>query len=454
MPGTDAKKEYELLDTLFDELFPIMRSITGPGIEQSFQIFSRYMPLDITKIPTGTQVFDWTVPPEWHFKSAVLTGPDGEMICDASEFNLHVVNYSESVDAELSLDELQPHLHSIPELPDAVPYVTSYYKRRWGFCLSHSVREKLKPGTYHAKIETEFVDGGVPFAECTLPGESEREILLTSYLCHPSLANNELSGPLVLLALFNRIKNWDSRKFSYRFLLNPETIGSICFLYKRGKEMKRLLEAGLILTCVGGDSDRLRYMASRRSDTKLDRILHHVTSTSKLTLDEDIYSIPFTPLYGSDERQFCSPGFDLPMAQISRSTYGQYDGYHNSLDTKEFMSIENLIKSVNSIETILKYLESEKYPVNQSPFGEPFLGKRDLYPQLNAPITRTRSKDSLDDGRIQLDRILTILNMADGNKSVTDMEEACGCSREELERLLKILEDNKLIDYGNKIQEL
>ena len=439
-------KELELLNSLFDELFPIMRSITGPGIEKSIDIFKRYMPLEITKIPTGTQVFDWTVPPEWHFKEAILIAPNGDVVCDAKKNNLHVVNYSEAIDKELSLKELQSHLHSIPELPEAIPYVTSYYKKNWGFCISHNQRKKLKDGTYKVIIKTKFVDGGVPFAQCKLEGESEKEILLTSYLCHPSLANNELSGPLALLALYNRIKRWEKRRFTYRFLLNPETIGSLCFLYKHGKELKKNLKSGLILTCVGGPSNQLRYKSSRQKDSLINKTMNY----DKLNVALPIEIIPFSPLGGSDERQYCSAGFNLPMGQISRTTYGNYDGYHNSLDDKDFMNIKSLIESTKTIEQILKYVEVCGNPVNLSPFGEPQLGRRGLYPNMNSNITRKNSADEIMDSRTQLNRILYILNMSDGDTSLIDIAKKADCSVDDLMPTINTLEEINLIKYNTK----
>ena len=442
--------EKEFLDRLFDELFPIMRSITGPGLEQSIDVFSRHMPLQITKIPTGTQVFDWIVPQEWHFSEAKLIGPDGEIVCDAKINNLHIVNYSEPVDKKLSLQELNPYLHSIPELPDAIPYVTSYYKRNWGFCIPHNQRMHLKEGTYHVIIKTKFVDGGVPFAQCKLEGESKKEIMITSYLCHPSLANNELSGPLALLGLYNRISKWNKRRYTYRFVLNPETIGSLCFLYKHAKELKENLVSGLILTCVGGPSKTMRFKSSRIDDSLINRVIEYDKKNIPLPMEK----IPFSALGGSDERQYCSPGFNLPVGQISRTTYGTYDGYHNSLDTKEFMGIDHLVESIDNIEQILKYVEVCGNPVNLSPFGEPQLGKRHLYPNMNSNNTRKNSTDKYVDGRTQLNRMLLMLNMADGKNSLIDIAREADCSVDEILPTLTKLEEHNLISYNINIEEL
>jgi aminopeptidase-like protein len=410
-PDLSSRK---FLDALFDELFPILRSITGPGLQKSIGIMARYMPLNMSLVPTGTQVFDWEVPPEWHLKSARLTGPDGTVIADADVFNLHVLNYSEPVDATLPLAELEKHLHSIPELPDAVPYVTSYYKRRWGFCIADKLRRSLKPGSYHAKIDSSFPRGGVPVADCFLAGESTREIMLSSYLCHPSLANNELSGPLVLLGLYHRVKAWPRRRFTYRFVINPETIGSLCYLHLHGEALRKNLHAGLILTCVGG-REKLSYKKSRRGDSVLDRLVEAEGVKRAIRVRK------FDPRSGSDERQYCSPGFNLPVGQMARTVYNEYPGYHNSLDNKAFMSVDALVASINEIESLLKTAEIAGCFVNQSPYGEPQLGKRDLYPNINSAATAQYSNDGVIDARTFLNHLLTILNYSDGQHAMLDI---------------------------------
>ena len=382
--------ERELLNRVFDDLFPLCRSITGPGIEASIDYFKQYIPLTVEKVPSGSKVFDWTVPPEWHFKRARLWGPGGALICDSDVSNLHVVNYSEPVDGEYTLEELNPHLHSLENHPDAIPYVTSQYQRTWGFCLPHNQRLALKPGRYKVEIDATFKeDGGVPFAHYKLDGESDREILLTSYLCHPSLANNELSGPLVLLALYQRIKKWPKRRFSYRFLLNPETIGSLCFLSKYFEHLKVNLEAGIILTCMGGPGENLRYKASRQGESLFDKTVKALTEHT-----DDYRFVTFSPLSGSDERQYCAPGFNLPMGQLSRSLNLPSAPYHSSLDDKESMNMDKIIESVDQVEALLKLAEYSGNPVNQSPYGEPQLGKRGLYPNLSSLNTSEHSADN------------------------------------------------------------
>lgn len=442
------QQEYQMLDTIFDDLFPLLRSITGPGIEASLNYLSQYMPLTMEKVATGTNVFDWEVPKEWHCRSATLIGPDGQTILDIKNNNLHIVNYSISYDGNLSLDELQAHLHSLPHLPTAVPYVTSYYNKAWGFCLSEQQRASLKPGNYTVNIDTEFVDGGVPFSQFLLPGDSPKEVLLSSYLCHPSLANNELSGPLVLVGLYLRMLKWPKRRYSYRFLLNPETIGSLCFLYNHGKHIKEQLISGLILTCLGGDQEKIRFKHSRMNSSLFDRCAQH------LERSKTVRTIPFCPTGGSDERQFCSPGFNLPMLQVAKTFTTEYEGYHNSLDTKEFMSIESVQNSIDQLEQFLLHAELCGFPINQSPFGEPQLGKRNLYPSMNAEHTRKQSSDSVLDGRLYLNAILLILNNSDGKHDLFDIAKLVGCDVTDLYPLIERLESESLIKYGVEVPHL
>jgi aminopeptidase-like protein len=431
--------DYALLDTIYDRLFPLMRSITGDGIEQSLAIMAEAMPLDIFGVPSGTQVFDWETPPQWNCRSACLTGPDGAVVCDMAQSNLHVVNYSEGVDRHLTLEELQPHLHSLPHLPDAVPYVTSYYNRTWGFCLSHTQRLALKPGTYRVHIDADFSTGRVPLAHTFLDGDSRREILIPSYLCHPSLANNELSGPLVLLGLYHRLKAWPRRRHRFRFVLNPETIGSLCYLHLYGDDLMANVDAGLVLTCLGGPGN-LTYKTSRRETATVDRLADHWQARG-----EAIRLRPFTPTGGSDERQYCAPGFNLPVGQFARCAYGEYDGYHNSLDTKAFMTIDALVRSIDEIEAFLQELDMVGPWVNQSPFGEPQLGRRGLYPNINSAATWGASSDEVFDGRKILERILTVLNYSDGGRDLVAIAGKANCTVRDLLPVVTRLEQGGLL---------
>jgi aminopeptidase-like protein len=447
-----SDQERVLLDRLFDRLWPLLRSITGPGIEQSLAIVGEHIPLTVEKVPSGTQVFDWIVPDEWHCRSARLTGPDGAVVCDLATSNLHVLNYSAPVDQELTLAELQPHLHSLPALPDAVPYVTSYYNRTWGFCLSDNVRRALPDGRYRARIDSNFVKGGVPFAEAVLKGETEQEILLSSYLCHPSVANNELSGPLALVGLYRRISAWPRRRYTYRFVINPETIGSLCYLSRRAEHLRRTMVAGLVLTCVGGSAAALSYKLSRREDSLLDRlVMHRASNTSDPTGTPTVRA--FSAISGSDERQYCSPGFNLPVGQIARSIYGEYPGYHNSLDDKAFMGIDTVARSIDEIERLLGDLEIAGRFINLAPFGEPQLGRRGLYPNMNSPATRGHSADEVVDGRVFLERLLTVLSYSDGKRDMIWTADRIGCRVGALRPVIERLETSGLLRLGGQADD-
>jgi len=436
----DKELERRRLDSLYDDLFPICRSITGPGLRESLDIVSEHIPLEIEGVPSGTSVFDWEIPAEWRIYDARLTGPDGKTYANFQKTNLSVVNYSEPVDRRLMLDELDPHLYTNPEVSNATPYVTSYYDRTWGFCLPHDIYEGLPDGEYHAYIDSEFVDGELNYAHATLQGESEREVLLSSYLCHPSLANNELSGPLVLTSLYKRLKQWDERIYTYRFVLCPETIGSLTYLSEHGEHLKSRLAGGIVLTCLGGPNGRLSYKTTRREDALVDEIARNIDEYGAF----DFEIRPFTPTEGSDERQYCSPGFNLPVGQMARTVYGEYEGYHNDEDDKEFMGISPLVESAAVIERVLQGFEYADYFENQEPYGEPMLGKRDLYPNVNSP-ERWVDTDAEVDKPEFLDRILMILNYSDGQHSLVEIANMLNASVLELIPAVEILKRNDLL---------
>jgi len=454
--------EHKLLNQLFDELWPLDRSITGKGIADSFSIIQNYLPLEIEKTPSGKQIYDWEVPLEWHLTSAKLFDPYGNVICDSTRNNLEVVNYSEPINAEFDLDELLPHLHSIPRLPEAIPYVTSYYKKNWGFCMPDKVKQSLTKGKYKVEINTKFINGNVLIGQCEIKGLSKKEILLTSYICHPSLANNELSGPLVLVGLFNRLKKWENHRFTYRFLLNPETIGALCYIHKYERHLRENLHGGLVLTCLGGkDVESLRYKASRLKDSHFNYLMKHYSNNSNKWIYKD-----FSPLDGSDERQYCSPGFNFPVGQIARDKYGyDKDWYHTSLDTKENMDMDKITQSINQIELMLKESETIKippklekdfvkkidpssYPINLFPYGEPQLGKRNLYPNVNSSETKNNSTDEFTDARISLNTMLTILNLSDGEHSLLEIASVLKCDLHDLEPIIEILKNEGLIAFN------
>jgi aminopeptidase-like protein len=434
--------ELKEMDKLFDRLFPIMRSITGEGVRETIRILQEYIPLEMEGIPTGIQVYDWEIPKEWVIREAWIKDEHGNEIININNLNLHVVNYSEPINKWVTLEELTHHVHTIPHQPDAVPYVISYYKERWGFCMSQNQLDSLSEGKYHVYIDSEKTVGELNFAQAVLPGKSKREVLISTYICHPSMANNELSGPIVAAFLYNRLKQWENRELTYRFVFVPETIGSIAYLSRYGQNLKEHLYSGAVLTCLGGKGHRLSYKMSRNSNAPLNHLINFLNERENYEMPVR----PFTPLNGSDERQYCSPGFNLPVGQFSKMVYGQYPGYHNSLDTKEAMTIEALLESVNEIEHLLKLQELNGYYTNLKPYGEPKLGKYDLYPDINSPTTWGRSTSKKIDGRQQLNQLLTLLNYSDGKHKLTDLAKTLHYRLEDYEISIETLKEHHLLD--------
>lgn len=436
-----TRQELLEMESLFDNLYPICRSITGEGLRKSLNLISEYIPLEILSFKTGEKVLNWEIPKEWVIKDGWIKNEDGEKILDFHDNNLHIVNYSAPIDEKMELEELKEYIHTRPNLPYGIPYVTSYYKKRWGFSMEYSNFIELKEGKYHAYIDSKFIDGELNLGHAMLKGEAEKEILLSSYLCHPSMANNELSGPIVLAFLYNRILKWEKRNFTYRFVLNPETIGSIAYLSRFGDELSQNMYSGLILTCLGGDKN-LSYKNSRKGNSPMDELVKHLFDRETVT---GILR-GFTPISGSDERQYCSPGFNLPVGQFAKLVYGTYKEYHTSLDNKELMGIENLLKSLDEIELILKINEYNGYYINLFPYGEIKLDEYGLYPDMNAPSNRGNSNNNSIDGRKELNYILMILNYSDGEHSLLDIAKKCNCSIVDLIHIIDKLKEKKVIE--------
>lgn len=389
---------------LAERLFPIPRSITGNGVRQSLALLSEELDsLSVHEVPSGTKSFDWTVPPEWNVREAYIEAPDGTRFADFSEHNLHLVGYSEPVDRTLSHDELDRHLYSIPDQPDAIPYVTSYYKRRWGFCLPHRVRESLTSGNYRVRIDSDLADGHLTYGELKIAGETEQEIFISTYICHPMMANNELSGPCVAAFLARWILSLPRRRFSYRFVWVPETIGSIVYLSRHLEELKSRVFAGFNLTCCG-DERAYSFLPSRAGDTPTDAIVQHVLHHT----DSEYNRYQFTER-GSDERQYCSPGVDLPVASLMRSKYHTYPEYHTSLDDLSLVTDRGLAGTLLAHQRCIACLERDCIPVAIHPC-EPQLGPRGLYPDL-----------SIRNGADHVRQMMDLLAYCDGKHTLLEI---------------------------------
>ena len=402
----------EEMAACFDRLWPLHRSLTGQGVRASHDILGAVLPLTRLEVPTGTPVFDWTVPQEWVVNGAYVIDPAGHRILDVRTNNLHLLNYSAPYRGEISRAELDGHLYSIPEQPDAIPYVTSYHERRWGFCLSERQRAALPDGRYQVVIDTAFIDGSMTLSEAVLPGESDREVLFSTYTCHPSMANNELSGPLVA-AFLHRVLASRRRRLTYRFVFLPETIGSLAYLAMRGSLLRERLQAGYVLTCIGLDAP-LTYKRARRGDTLADRAARYqLGRLSGVPLEV----LDFTPAsFSSDERQYCSPGFNLPVGVISRTAIGGYPEYHTSLDNRRLISFPKMAETVTELVRLCDVLDANVTFENLLPCGEPQLSKRGLYPTLGAP----REK------RAAVDATMWVLNFSDGDHDLLSIAERSG----------------------------
>jgi aminopeptidase-like protein len=409
------------------ELYPICRSITGDGVRRTLARIGELIPLEVEEVPTGTQVLDWTVPKEWNIREAFVRGPDGRRVVDFADSNLHVVSYSVPVRKRLPLGELEDRLFTLPDRPDWIPYRTSYYNEEWGFCLSHRALEDLPEGEYEVCIDSSLEDGSLTYGECYLEGESPEEVFVSCHVCHPSLANDNLSGIAVAVSLARALAS-ASHRYSYRFVFVPGTIGSISWL-ARNEERTDAIKHGLVLTCVG-DPGHSTYKRSRRGHAEIDRAMEHVLEHSGQPYDVQ----DFFP-YGYDERQYCSPGFDLPVGCLMRSPHGTFPEYHTSADDLELIRPEHLADTLVKVMSTFDLLERNRTYLNLSPKGEPQLGRRGLYGAIGGQADRRTEEMAM----------LWVLNQSDGSKSLLDIAVRASMPFEAVARAAERLQEHELL---------
>ena len=401
----------ERMHRLATELYPICRSITGNGVRQTLAILKREIPMDIHEVPTGTPVFDWTVPKEWNIRDAYIKDLEGNRVVDFKKSNLHVVSYSIPINRRMSLAELRKNLYSLPEHPDWIPYRTSYYNETWGFSLSHRLLESLSEGEYEVCIDSTLENGHLAYGEYFLPGVTSEEVLVSCHVCHPSLCNDNLSGMTVATEIVRWLRSLPVRRYSYRFLFIPGTIGSITWLARNEQNLHRI-HHGLVVTCVG-DGGRFTYKRSRRGDAEIDNVVEYVLKQSgQPHVIEDFFP------YGYDERQYCSPGFNLPVGCLMRSPHGTFPEYHTSADNLEFVQAKFLEGTLQRYIETLEVLEGNVKYVNLNPKCEPQLGRRGLYSAFG----------TMPDHKLNQMAVLWVLNFSDGNHTLLDIATRSGIS--------------------------
>jgi aminopeptidase-like protein len=400
-------KSEEMLP-LIEKLYPICRSITGIGVHETLNILQEFVAIEIKQVTSGTRVLDWVVPKEWNIREAFISCLDGTRVVDFAKHNLHVVQYSTPIDQAIEIDELRPHLHIVPDRPDWIPYRTAYYSENWGFCLSQNQLAALTDSHYRVVIDSSLGDGHLTYGELFVPGQIEDTVLFSTHICHPSLANDNLSGIAVAVALASHIGTLSPR-YSYRFLFIPGTIGSLTWL-ALNEEKVAAIKHGLVLSCLG-DAGGITYKRSRKGDAPIDRIVEHVLKHDKASSR----IIPFVP-FGYDERQYCSPGFDLPVGCLMRTEPGKYPEYHTSADNPDLLRSESLAHSLATLQEIVATIEGNGTYRNCNPKGEPQLGRRGLYRAMGG-------QSSIADQQMAL---LWVLNLSDGSYSLLDIAERSG----------------------------
>ncbi|MEH2212553.1 DUF4910 domain-containing protein [Nostoc sp.] len=429
----DLKNSFNLKDIsleiyqLISDLYPICRSITGDGFRETLKILQQHLSLSVHEVPTGTEVFDWTVPNEWNIKDAYIKNSQGEKIVDFNNSNLHVVNYSIPIHQKISLQELKSHLFTLADYPNWIPYRTSYYKESWGFCLTHNQYLQLNDEEYEVCIDSSLKPGYLTYGEYYIPGDSTDEVLISCHACHPSLCNDNLSG-IAIATFIAKYLSQTTPRYSYRFLWIPGTIGSITWLALNEVKVNNI-KHGLVLTCLG-DAGNFTYKKSRRGDTEIDKVAAYVLKNSK----QDHKIIDFFP-YGYDERQYCSPGFNLAVGCFMRSPHGSFPEYHTSADDLNFVQPQYLAESFFQCNSMLYILNNNEIYYNKNPKCEPQLGKRGIYRAVGA------NKDS---GLNEM-AILWVLNLSDGQHTLLDIAEKSGMSFDTIKSAADTLSTHDLL---------
>lgn len=413
------------LHALVERLYPICRSLTGDGVRQTLDVIGEHVSLRRHEVPTGTQVLDWTIPQEWNIRDAYVATPGGERVIDFQELNLHVVGYSVPVSRRMPLSELREHLHTLPEQPSWVPYRTSYYAPAWGFCLAQEKLDALPDGDYDVVIDSTLEDGSLTYAEHVVPGRVTDEVIVSCHVCHPSLANDNLAGIAVAISLAQQLAETQPH-YTYRFLFMPGTIGSITWLARNSDRIGKV-KHGLVLACAG-DPGPLTYKKSRRGDAEIDRVVQHVLKTREHRVAD------FSP-YGYDERQFCSPGFNLGVGSLTRTPYAGYPEYHTSADNPGFVSPQAMEDTLGALKDAFGVLDRNRRYVNLSPYGEPQLGKRGLYDSLGGRSDAKQAQMAM----------LWVLNLSDGEHSLLDIAERAGLPFDIVDVAARALHDAGLV---------
>lgn len=438
--------------SLLASLFPLCRSITGDGLRQTLHQLQRVAPFDLHEVPSGTTCYDWTVPDEWNVRDAYVADASGRRLIDFQKNNLHLVNYSEPFNGTLTFDELRPHLHSLPDLPEAIPYRTSYYHRTWGFCLSHHQLESLdRQGRYTVSIDATLAPGSLTYGETVLQGDSRQEFIISTYACHPSLGNDNLSGIVLWLLLLQEMRRL-SHRHTYHFVIVPETIGALVYL-SRNEKNARNLQGGYVLSTVAGPG-KFGYKRSFLGDALVDRTVRQTFRE----LDLEYIEYPFD-VNGSDERQYSSPAFRIPIGTICKDKYYEYPYYHTSLDNLDFIRAEALVQTLKLYLLAIEKLEQDRTYLSKMPYGEPMLGKRGLYPSIGGGIKQAAADASthhsqrayaVDDENIlygnELDAIRWLMFHSDGHTSLLEIAEQTGLPMRQLSEVAAKLVQNRMIE--------